>query len=163
MEERVAAYRAFKDVATAMRALEAYQQRVFLRSGEEPAGALLTGVALSDLMRAFQEVLARGRERPSQLIPEPITVAERMAALMGMLKEAAGGMAFQALFPGEATRLEIVVTFLALLELIRLARVGVRREGAGAGGAIHIFLRGDADPHRRGDADPHRRTGPQTG
>ena len=161
MEERVAAYRAFKDVATAMRALEAYQQRVFLRPGEEPAGALLTGVALSDLMRAFQEVLARGRERPSQLIPEPITVAERMAALMGMLKEAAGGMAFQALFPGQATRLEIVVTFLALLELIRLARVGVRREGAG--GAIHIFLRGDADPHRRGDADPHRRTGPQTG
>src|SRR3972149_3629695 len=31
LEERLAAYRAFKDVATALRALEAYQQRVFLR------------------------------------------------------------------------------------------------------------------------------------
>jgi segregation and condensation protein A len=150
MEERVAAYRAFKDVATAMRALETYQQRVFLRPGEEPAGALLTGVALPDLMRAFQEVLARGRERPREVIPEPITLAERMAALMELLTEATGEMAFQALFPGEATRLEIVVTFLALLELIRLARVGVRREGPD--GTIQIFLRTNADVHRRMDA-----------
>lgn len=139
MEERVAAYRVFKDVAAAMRALEAYQQRVFLRPGEEPEGALLSGVALPDLMRAFQEVLARGRERPTEVIPEPITVAERMAALLGMLKDAAGGVAFESLFPAEATRLEIVVTFLALLELIRLARVGARRDGAGGG--IQVFLR----------------------
>jgi len=139
MEARIAAYRAFKDVATAMRALEAYQQRVFLRPGEEPAGALLTGVALPDLMRAFQEVLARGRERPRELVPEPITVAERMAAVREMLAEAAGEIAFTSLFPAAATRLEIVVTFLALLELIRLGRVGVRREDTS--GAISVFLK----------------------
>ncbi len=143
MEERVAAYRAFRDAATAMRALEAYQQRVFRRPGEEPQGALLTGVALPDLMRAFQEVLARGRERPSEILLEPITVAERMATLLGVLKEAARGVIFAALFPAEATRLEIVVTFLALLELIRMLRVGVGRDTPG--GEIRIFLRaGDA-------------------
>lgn len=139
LEERVAAYRAFKDVAAAMRALEAYQQRVFLRPGEEPEGALLSGVALPDLMRAFQEVLARGRERPAELAPETITVAERMTAVLALLAEAAGGMPFEALFPAEATRLEIVVTFLALLELIRLTRVGVRQEGPQR--EIHVFIR----------------------
>lgn len=146
MEERVAAYRAFKDVAAAMRALEAYQQRVFLRPGEEPEGALLAGVALPDLMRAFQEVLARGRERPSEVSPEPITVAERMATLLAMLKEATAGIAFEALFPAEATRLEIVVTFLALLELIRLSRVGARRDAASGG--IQVFLRAGEDARR---------------
>ena len=139
LEERLAAYRAFKDVATALRALEAYQQRVFLRPPDEPDEPLLSGVALTDLFRAFQEVLARGRERGAEIPPEGITVADRMAAVLALLAAHPGGVPFDALFPPEASRLEIVVTFLALLELIRLLRVRVMQEARF--GTIRIHAR----------------------
>jgi segregation and condensation protein A len=139
LEERLGAYRAFKDVASALRALEAYQQRVFLRPGQEPVEPLLSGVVLTDLFNAFQEVLARGRERGAEVPPEGITVAERMAAVLGLLVAHPDGVPFDTLFPAAATRLEIVVTFLALLELIRLLRVRVVQEGRF--GVIRIFAR----------------------
>lgn len=137
LEERLAQYRAFKDVTTALRALEAYQQRVFLHPAEEPEEPLLSGVALPDLFRAFQEVLARGRERGVEVPREGISVAERMTAVLALLVAAPEGVPFDALFPAGATRLEIVVTFLALLELIRLVRVRVRQEERF--GAIRVF------------------------
>lgn len=143
LEERLAAYRAFRDVATALRALEAYQQRVFLRSPEQPDEPLLSGISLADLWRAFQEVLARGQERGAEIPPEGITVAERMAAILALLASHAEGVPFDALFPAGATRLEIVVTFLALLELVRLLRVRVVQEARFA--AIRIFARAPAE------------------
>ncbi len=139
LEERLAAYRAFRDVATALRTLEAYQQRVFLRLPEQPDEPLLSGIALTDLWRAFQEVLARGKERGAEIPPEGITVAERMAAILALLAAHPQGVPFDALFPAEATRLEIVVTFLALLELVRLLRVRVVQEARFA--TIRIYAR----------------------
>lgn len=143
LEERLASYRAFRDVATALRVLEAYQQRVFLRPPEQPDEPLLSGIALTDLWRAFQEVLARGRERGAEIPPEGITMAERMAAILGLLAAEAEGVPFYALFPAEATRLEIVVTFLALLELVRLLRVRVVQEARF--GTIRIYARAPAE------------------
>lgn len=139
LEERLAAYRAFRDVATALRALEAYQQLVFRRPPEQPDEPLLSGVALTDLWRAFQEVLERGKERGAEIPAEGITVAERMAAILALLAAHPEGVPFDALFPREATRLEIVVTFLALLELIRLLRVRVVQEARFA--PIRIYAR----------------------
>jgi len=139
LEERLRAYRAFKDAATALRVLEAYRRRVFARPpGEPPDEALLAGVSLDDLLAAFHRVLARSREAPPPTIePEGITVAERMAALLALLRTHPGGVLFERLFPAEATRLEVVVTFLAVLELIRLRRVQVQ---AGDDGALQVRL-----------------------
>ncbi len=149
LEERLAQYRSFKDVATALRALEAYQQRVFVHPAEELDEPLLSGVALSDLFRAFQTVLDRGRERGVEVPPEGITVAEQMAVVLGLLAQAAEGVSFETLFPPQATRLEIVVTFLALLELIRLLRVRVQRDRRA--GTIRILIR--AGRERAGETE----------
>lgn len=143
LEERLATYRAFKDVATALRALESYQQRVFLHPPEEPAGPLLSGVALADLFRAFQEVLARVPERVEEVPPQSITVADQMAAVLALLADGVEGVPFEALFRAAATRLEIVVTFLALLELIRLMRVRVVQDATF--GAIRVYGRAARD------------------
>jgi segregation and condensation protein A len=129
LEERLTAYRAFKDVATALRALEAFQQKVFLRPADEPQDPLLSGIALTDLFRAFQEVLSRREAKEEEVPVEGITVADQMTAVLALLAEVVDGLPFEGLFPAEATRLEIVVTFLALLELIRLFRVRVRQDG----------------------------------
>lgn len=128
LEEQLSEYRAFKDAAEALRALEELQQRVFARSPQpgEPSELLLEGVTVDDLFKAFQAVLTRVRtERTAEVADEPVRVADRKTAILAALRRSPQGLEFSALFPGRATTVLVIVTFLALLELIkeRLVRV----------------------------------------
>lgn len=124
LEERLAEYRSFKDVAGALRALEDYQHRVFARTeAGDPGEVILEGVTIDDLFRAFQHVLERAKEEVGEIPTEEIKVAERMEGILAALAAAPAGVAFLALFPTSATKLEVIVTFLALLELIKERRV----------------------------------------
>lgn len=129
LEEQLAEYRAFKEAAEALRALERLQQQVFVRPQQaDPADVLLEGVTVEDLFRAFEEVLARAREeRAAEVVDEPVRVADRMSAILAALDGAPEGLEFSALFPRRATAVVIVVTFLALLELIKDQKVRVRQ------------------------------------
>lgn len=124
LEGKLAEYRTFKEVATALRALEDYQHRVFVRSaGDDPNEVLLTGVSLHDLFRAFQQVLERARREVAEIPAEEVTIAERMDAILALLAGHPAGVAFPQLFQRSATVLQVIVTFLALLELIKGRRV----------------------------------------
>lgn len=132
LEEQVAEYRAYKDAAEALRALEDLQQRVFVRPspGEEPV-VLLEGLTPDDLIRAFEAVLTRARrERTAEVGDEPVRVADRMAAILDALARSPQGLLFQSLFPRRVSVLMVVVTFLALLELIKDRKVRVQQAGA---------------------------------
>ena len=97
--------------------------------GERPY-LMLNEVSSFDLWAAFQSVLNRVKEPPSALMMRPrFTVAQKIAAIAARMRGAKEGIAFAELFDGDATRLEVIVTFLALLELIRLRRVRVAQEG----------------------------------
>lgn len=121
LEEQLADYRAFKEAAEALRVLEGLQQKVFVRPRQgEPADILLEGVTVEDLFQAFEEVLARAREeRGAEVVDEPVRVADRMSAILVALDGAPQGLEFSSLFPRRATVVVVVVTFLALLELIK--------------------------------------------
>lgn len=124
LEGRLQEYRAFKEVSTALRALEEYQRHVFARPKEGDSGeVILEGVTLDDLFRAFQQVLERAREHVGEIPAEEIKVADRMEAILAGLAATPEGVEFPALFPPAAGMLEVIVTFLALLELIKLRRV----------------------------------------
>ena len=129
LEEQLAEYRAFKEAAEALRVLESLQQQVFVRPRQgEPADILLEGVTVEDLFQAFEEVLARAREeRAAEVVDEPVRVADRMSAILGALDDAPHGLEFSALFPRRATTVVVVVTFLALLELIMGQKVRVQQ------------------------------------
>lgn len=129
LEEQLAEYRAFKEAAEALRVLESLQQQVFVRPRQgEPADVLLEGVTVEDLFRAFEEVLARAREeRAAEVVDEPVRVADRMAAILSALDDTPQGLEFLALFPRRATVVVVVVTFLALLELIKDQKVRVQQ------------------------------------
>ncbi|MDR7400661.1 MAG: segregation/condensation protein A [Armatimonadota bacterium] len=129
LDEHLREYRAFKEAATALRALEDYQARVFARSrAEDPAAVLLEGVTLDDLFRAFQQVLQRAARPVREVAGEEVRVADRMAAIVALLEAHPKGVEFDALFSGAVTALVVIVTFLALLELIRTRQVRVRQE-----------------------------------
>lgn len=139
LEERLVEYRAFKEVAAALHALEDYQHRVFARQGADDLGeVILEGVTVDDLFRAFQKVLERAREEVGEIAAEEVRVAERMEAILALLAAHPKGVRFTALFVDRATTLEVIVTFLALLELIQGRRVRARQPRPFA--EIHLVL-----------------------
>jgi len=113
-------------------------------------------VDLFSLLTAFQAVIERAKHRPKYLLPpEQISVETRIDQLLGRLSEneACG---FEDLFADVADRAGLIVTFLALLEMIRLKLVRVFQ--AGSFGPIRVYKRprpADA-PHPIGDPESHR-------
>ena len=101
-------------------------------SGEEMLEA-----GLYDLIAAFKEMLERRKTLLAHEVEEEgAPVEERMAELLMAIPEG-GSLAFLELFTSLGTKLEMIVTFLALLELIRLKRVRVYQRGLF--GAIRVF------------------------
>jgi len=82
-------------------------------------------VDLFSLMAAFRQVLERAKQRPRVILPpEQMPIETRIEQLLARLSttEACG---FDELFADVQTRSGMVVTFLALLEMIRLKLVRV--------------------------------------
>lgn len=86
-------------------------------------------VDLFSLLQAFQTVLARARERPPLAVPERrVSVEARIEQLLDRLSdtEACG---FEDLFAEHEGRPDLITTFLALLEMIRLKLIRVFQSG----------------------------------
>jgi segregation and condensation protein A len=112
-------------------------QRVADIAGEEYETEV--EVDLFSLMAAFQAVLTRARQRPRLALPaEQISIEERIAQLLGRLSET-DSCGFEDLFDDVSSRPALIVTFLALLEMIRLRLVRVFQ--AGMFGAIRVYKR----------------------
>lgn len=122
-------YERIRDAAETLAGREEHQRQFFLRSSPleiPPAGEGLE-VSLFDLLAAFRDVLARVKDQTVlDLVRRPVTTAERMVAILDQLATE-GSVLFQALFPPGAERLLVIVTFLALLELLRQGAVRVQQ------------------------------------
>jgi segregation and condensation protein A len=96
-------------------------------------------VDLFSLMAAFRQVLERARQRPQVYLPaEHIPLEARIDKLLVMLREV-DALGFEDLFADVQTKPGIVVTFLALLEMIRLKLVRVYQQGNF--GPIRVYRR----------------------
>jgi segregation and condensation protein A len=134
-------YKKFKDVARHLQAVEIARFDLFGRPPSDPPAATpaddaLTGaralrdIGTLDLLNAFQRVLARLDQQadPSRtvLYEDNFTVAQKIEHLRAITSAAgAEPVAFSTLFAGAVSRVEVVVTFLALLELVRLKQLRV--------------------------------------
>jgi segregation and condensation protein A len=134
---RLLEYRRYKQVAEELRLRAEIQRFVFSRgvllqgdgNGHEQAQITLEEVSAFDLWAAFQNVLSRVREPArGEVLRLRFTVPQKMAAIAARLRWSKDGIRFEELFDDNSTRLELVVSFLALLELIRLHRVRVAQE-----------------------------------
>jgi len=136
--ERLLEYRRYKEVAEALGRRAEQRCLMFSRAfeeGEADVGYVVAGnVTPLDLWSAFQEALSRARETPVAELQRPrITVPMKIAQVSGRLRAAGEqGVAFFALFAEDVTKLEVIITFLALLEIIRAGRArAVQKEGFG--------------------------------
>lgn len=119
-------YKKFKDAASRLQDKEALQENVFPRRPPKPSfapspQAPQPTVSLFDLIDAVGSVLKRFRDRDTDrdIFEDKWTVSEKIELLRARIQESPR-LRFADLFAGAANRTEVVVTFLAMLELIRL-------------------------------------------
>jgi segregation and condensation protein A len=129
-------------------------ERVAAIAGEDYEPEL--EVDLFSLLNAFQSVLQRLRTRPRPFLPaEQVPIEVRIEQLLDRLSETEA-CGFEDLFADVQDRSGLIVTFLALLEMIRLKLVRVFQSGSF--GPIRVYKRPrptDA-PHPIGDPEAHR-------
>jgi segregation and condensation protein A len=106
-------------------------------AGEAPEPEIV--VDLFSLISAFRAVVERSKQRPQLYLPgEQIAIEDRIEQLLGRLSETQA-CGFEDLFADVQTRTGLVVTFLALLEMIRLKLVRVFQSGTI--GPIRVYKR----------------------
>jgi segregation and condensation protein A len=130
-------YKKFKDAAAQLQVLEARQEDVFPRNPAIPEfeaeSSARPEASIFDLVNAVSAILKRLSQREDQrdIFEDKWTVSEKIELLMRVLSERPS-LRFSELFEGVTSRSEVVVTFLALLELIRLKQLAaVQREPFG--------------------------------
>jgi segregation and condensation protein A len=103
----------------------------------DDAGEEMLEAGLYDLIAAFKELLERRKSLLAHEIEtEGPSVEERMAELLAMIVEGQS-LKFLELFASLETKAQMITTFLALLELVRLKQVRVYQRGMF--GAIRVF------------------------
>jgi len=121
-------YKKFKEAAAELHLRELAQQRIFAREGAStPAieGPLRLGeVGIFQLINAFQIVIKRVEERQDlqEIFGERFSVSDKIDKILQRVA-AGASVRFSDLFEAVVSRVEVVVTFLALLELIRLRQI----------------------------------------
>ncbi|MFH1680274.1 MAG: segregation/condensation protein A [Candidatus Eisenbacteria bacterium] len=158
---RIIDYRRFKNIADRLR--DRAEERSHLAGrpepdGEDPEpadrGEVLIPVDLTGLLRLFADVMERTpRLEPYEVILHEYTLEEKIERIENALRKAEE-VEFEGLFEPEAKRAEIVVTFIALLELLRLQRIALVQ--AGLFGRIRIRRRTEAgDGNGNGNGTEH--------
>jgi segregation and condensation protein A len=120
---RLEEYRAFKQAASFLRELDEAGHRSFVRVAAPPGDWLPTGlerVTMKKLLKALASALERlPPEPPPERLPRTmINVAERRAAVLHRVR-GRGRLAFTLLIADCRSRLEAIVTFLAVLDLLK--------------------------------------------
>jgi segregation and condensation protein A len=139
--DRLLEYKKFKEAAQSLSLLETEQALLHLRGA--PSMALevegpLT-ISLLELLRAFRDILRRAETlTPLEITADELNVGQRILVLIDRLS-LESPIEFSRLFSGSTRRTEIIVTFLALLEVLR-RRLATARQ-AEPMGAIMIYRR----------------------
>ncbi|HHL40487.1 MAG TPA: segregation/condensation protein A [Deltaproteobacteria bacterium] len=142
---RLLEYRRYKEAASELEARLVLGRDVFARGAELCAEDFkldepLVDVSLFDLMDALREVLGRAPKTYSvDMTVDKFKVVDKINYIMDFLSETASAP-FAALFPAGASKGEIIVTFLALLELAKMRMVLLHQHDGG----IRVYLPGGA-------------------
>ncbi|MFZ5754960.1 MAG: segregation and condensation protein A [Bacillota bacterium] len=134
--EKLLEYKIFKETASVFKEMEYSQAKIFMRHIDEakllkdyPPPNPVGDVTLQHLIFAFHKVLARIEKKKEVLtLPrEQVTIRSKISYILLQVKNKPLGLPFRELFTEAASKEEVIVTFLALLELIRLGRIHIKQ------------------------------------
>ena len=127
-------YKRYREIGAWMNQRQDANLRTFLRVAPPPRVEPrldLSNLTLETLIAAAQEAFAKDRNRqPLAVIiaPPRVTIREKIALITRTMKES-GHATFRSLLGQGSSRLEVVVTFLAMLELVKRYRIHARQDG----------------------------------
>jgi segregation and condensation protein A len=136
--ERLIEYRKYKEAAHDLKSLEEERGLIYTKppsdlsdfSKEIQPGKSELNVSLYDMLAAFQKLMRRKKlQRPmaTKIARQEISIEKRMTEIMAELKQFNGRKNFTDLFPFPA-RDHIVVTFLAVLELMKRKEIDAEQQ-----------------------------------
>ncbi len=125
--QRLLEYQAFKDASLSLREREETWRDYFRREPEDEDGSgedqgvelALFDLNLFDLVGAFKKILESAPQEAVEITRETLTVKDRISLIIERLDNEEA-IRFESLFPEDSSRTELIVTFIALLEIIRL-------------------------------------------
>ena len=132
--QRLLEYQRYKEASLKFRDMR--DKRALLRSREPADGPqtreeVFLEVSIFELLKAFREVIVQvAREQDLLIRTDQFSVVDKMSELMEALK-GEKSLVFQEFFRKGSSRSELVATFLALLELVRLRMVRLSQKGHG--------------------------------
>jgi segregation and condensation protein A len=124
LTQMLAEHKRFREAVDLFRQLEEEGRRTFARAAPArnvPLPPGLEGVTLDTLLSAVKEALADKPAEPEEAVlhVEPVTVDEKMAEVGEAVSRNRGRLPLRPLLTSCRTRTEIVVLFLAILEMIK--------------------------------------------
>jgi len=124
-------YQRFKEAAEMLNRRDLLDRDVFARAPlpdeTDPEQDVVYDVSLGDLLDALQDVLKRAApEVVHEVILERVSLRAQLCFVLDLLRERTA-VVFTDLFPSGVTRLQILVTFLAVLELVRTRMVQIHQ------------------------------------
>jgi len=127
---RLLEYQKYKNAALEMEKRPLLDRDVFIRLApadpeEEPEEERIE-VNLFELLEAFREVLKKVKpETVHEVILEHISVEAKILEILEILEKENRSIAFHRLFPEQASRRVVVITLLAILELVKMKRIRI--------------------------------------
>ena len=130
--QRLLDYQKYKEAASELRTREEEWMRVFHKEalaeeGEEEGELYLFDLSLFDLLDAFKKILDKAPPEVISITRETLTVKDKISMIMEIL-EGKEAIRFEDLFRDGISRVQLIITFISLLELIRLGLARVYQE-----------------------------------
>lgn len=125
---RLLEYKRFKEVAEQFQQQESQRRRYHLRGAKFPFDDALDldpklRIEMYDLLAAVAGIFERIQATPGHaVVREPFTVGEKIELIRSRLAQG-GLVAFEDLFTGDSIKMEVIVTFIAVLEMAKRGRI----------------------------------------
>ncbi len=137
---RLLEYQKYKEAAAQLQERDTLERDIFVpgkqAEGSEERGLVEVGVF--ELIEALKDILHRSSlEAAYDITLDRITIEERIAQILEAIKLERSGLLFSSLFSGRSSKEDIIISFLALLELIKMKMIRVYQRAPF--GPIEIF------------------------
>ena len=126
LKKQLLEYQQYREAAQALKEQNILEKDVFTRTTfvepeNKEEGKMLGEAGLFDLLAALKQVIKRASDNGSvmEVSVEKLSVNDRMNDILQLIEGKTDGLLFENLFVEDSTKLEIITTFLALLELMK--------------------------------------------
>ncbi len=135
--QRMMEYKQFKSSAEELKIMEEREQQYFSRTlkdqkveiKSQDLEDLLGKVSLQDLINTMEILVAELEEQETEVIlPEEISLTDKMNEITNLIIQSRGRAELKELFKNQKSRTALIVSFLALLVLIKAGKLSVKQK-----------------------------------